>query len=236
MVSFIFRSFTLAFLAVIGVVGLLFYDLQTGQQKRIVELEAERFRLEEIVERLAIERRVAEVVVTDQQVREGRLHSRLLLVERDRNGKPMTPRAVDVVGEQVHIDALVIRFPVEATRANDPLRGHAILLLDKIYGDAQPPADAQRIDVVGRVPQVYREASPRVSEFEQRLWTKFWSLATDESQRRAEGVDVAHGVGVFQKLRVDRKYTITLRPDGNVTLRDEAVPELFRRALQPGRP
>lgn len=226
------RFLTLSGLAVIGAVGLLAYKKYGETQATIGRLTAENVRLESVIQRLQLEERVAEILVTDQKVVDGKKQTRLLLVERDRSGNPLPPRSFDVVGEQVHVDALVIKFDKELVKANDPLRGHAILLLEKIYGDAQAPAEAQRIDEPGRIPSIYKNSDPSISNYEQTLWQEFWKLADSESLRKSRGVDVAHGVGVFGNLRSDRKYIITLTPDGNVTRRDEPIPDVYLKAMQ----
>lgn len=232
LVSNTLRFFTLTGLAVIGGVGLLAYREYNADQKQIEQLTVENARLESVIERLQIEERIAEILVTDQKMIDGKQHTRLLLVERDRNGNPLPPRSFDVIGNQIHVDALVIKFDKELVKNDDPLRGHAILLLEKIYGDAQAPADAQRIDEPGRIPSIYKSAEPSSSKFEQQLWGEFWKLADNESLRKSRGVDVAHGVGVFGNLQPDRKYIITLNPDGNVTRRDEAIPAVYLKAMK----
>ncbi len=237
MLTHLLRFVTLGTLAVIGCVGLLFYQRTAKDAARIVELEQDNARLSSVVERLQLEQRIAEFVVTRQERIEGQLHTRLLLVERDRSGEPLPPRSFDLIGDQIHIDALVVKFPKDEVEAGDPLRGHALLLLEKIYGDAQPPAAAPRIDAPGRIPSIYRTASPEVTRFETDVWTHFWQLVDDESLRKANGVDVAHGAGVFRSLRDDRLYTLTLEPTGNLTLRDSPIPDLYLRIFrEPTRP
>jgi hypothetical protein len=228
MIRNLFRFFSLAVLALIGLVGLLFYNQQTRQSARITALEDENFSLRGVIDRLAAERRVAELIVTRQDVVEGKRRTTVMLVEHDRSGKPMSPRRFDLVGEQIHVDGKVIKFDTDAVRADDPLRGKAILLLDKIYGDATAPADAERIDTPGRIPSIYRDAQPDVSDFEQTLWNEFWSLHADESLRQSRGVRVAHGAGVFAPFQVGRRYEITLTPDGNLTLHAFDIPPIYR--------
>ena len=54
---------------------------------------------------------------------------------------------------------MVIKFEPELVAANDPLRGHSIVLFTKIYGDRQSPADAhgQDADHVLQRPELARE-------------------------------------------------------------------------------
>ena len=219
---------SLSVLALIGVVGLLFYRHQTSAQNRIVELETKNFELRDVIGRLGAERRVADFVVAEQnRDSAGKLHTTLFMVEYDRNGKATPARSFVVVGDRVHVDALVIKFDAQDLEKNDPLRGHSLLLLEKIYGDAQAPADGAAIDVPAQIPRLYRDADPKVSAFEQALWKQFWQLVTDGSLRRQHRVKVAHGMGVFVPPEPGKRYTLTLQADGNPTLYNEPLPEIF---------
>lgn len=233
MIKALFKLLSVSLLALIGVVGLLFYRHQTAAQNRIHELETQNGEQQRVIARLEFARRVADFVVVGQSRQaDGKLHTSLMMVEYDRDGRAMPPRSFDVVGNLVHVDALVIKFNGELVKQGDPLKGHALLLFEKIYGDAQAPADAARIDAPGQVPTVYRDADPRVSAFETGLWRQFWQLAGDEALRQQHGVEVAHGSGVFAPFQSGRRYTVTLGADGNVSLFNEPLPEIFRGLLK----
>jgi hypothetical protein len=225
---------SLSVLTLIGVVGLMFYRHQTSSQTQISELIQENVQLKDVIGRLEAERRVADFIVSDQQRVDGQLQTTLFMVEYGRDGKAMPARVFTVRGERVHVDGLVIKFDPQDVQKGDPIRGHALLLLERIYGDAQAPAEAATIDAPEQVPDVYRDANPKVSESEQALWKQFWQLADDASLREQYGVRVAHGAGVFVKPAPGRKYTITLQADGNITVFAETLPEIFNGLLKRG--
>jgi hypothetical protein len=143
-----------------------------------------------------------------------------------------------VYGDQVHVDGLVVEFATDLVQAGDPLRGHSILLFEKIYGSADRPAAAERIDVPGRIPELYKSADPQLAAFEQELWANFWRLTQDEDYRKEKGVRVANGKSVYGPFRTDRLYTITLDASGKMSCEDAplkgAVGEALRR-LSSGR-
>jgi hypothetical protein len=122
----------------------------------------------------------------------------------------------------------VVKFSEDLVKADDPLKGKAILLLDKIYGDATAPADAERIDRSHDLPDQYRDSNPAVAEHEQRLWSDFWSMLHDESLRASRGVKVVHGAGVFAPFKPGYRYELTLTPDGNLTLHANEIPAIYR--------
>ena len=223
---------SMSVLALIGVVALLFYRHTTSAQTRISELEAETVKLQDVIGRLSAERRVADFIVSDQQRVNGQLQTTLFMVEYTRDGRPTPARSFVVRGERVHVDGLVIKFDREDVQKGDVERGHALLLLERIYGDAQAPADAAAIDAAGEIPAVYRDADPKVSDSERSLWKQFWQLADDASLRDQYGVRVAHGAGVFVKPSLGRKYTITLQADGNLTVFGELLPEIFNGLMK----
>lgn len=217
-----------------GAVGVYLYYDQVSTSHKVRRLEAEKKQLEEIVSRLTGERRVAEMLVVDQQVVDGVKVSTLVFVEYGRDGQPLPPRTVVVHGETAHVDAMVIKFDDELVKQGDPLRGVSIALFTRIYGDATPPEQAMPIDPPGEIPAIYRGADPRVTEFEMQLWRDFWTLAYDESARKARGVRALVGQGIWEPVRPEVVYTLTLENDGGLSIRREPVRAVFREALRRG--
>jgi len=222
---------TLAAISAIGIVGLMFYRNHTQQAQTIVELKQQTTELKNVVTRLSSERRVAEIVVTDQWRMDDKLHTTLLFVETDRVGKPLPPRSFTVVGENVHLSARVIKFKQNFLETGDALKGQSISLFHSIYGDDEMPAKAQRIDKPGRVPDLYRDASPAISAFELSLWDQFWKLIEDPIFRDENGVDVVQGTTVWGPFRAGHRYEATLSTGGALLIRDTPMPDIYRAAL-----
>lgn len=230
-----FKICLLVCLSVLGLLGLRFYVYLKADADKLVKAEAQVEKLNDVIGRLEFERRVADFIVAEQHrdapADGGKLRTRLIMVEYDRADRALPPRSFDVVGEQVHVDALVVKFDSELVKAGNSLRGRALLLFEKIYGDAQAPADAAKIDPPGGVPGVYRDVDPKISGTEQALWKQFWQLADDPSMRAQYGVKVAHGAGVFAPFKPGIRYGVTLGSDGNVTLYDEPLPPVIAELL-----
>lgn len=222
----------LALMIVIGTIGYLAYQRHTAVEQRLVQLEQEKQILEQVVERLGQERRMAEVLVTEQRYIDGKLHTTLLFVEYDRQNRALPPKSFTVIGQMAHIDALVIKFEHDLVRENDPLRGHSIALFQRIFGDAQTPEDAPRIDKPGTIPEIYRGASPKASRFEMELWEEFWRLARDPDYAATRGVRVAMGQSVWGPFEPDRLYTITVEPAGGLSITSEPLKPIYREALR----
>lgn len=232
MLHFLGKIFALVLLLTAGAVGIYLYR---HQDESAVKLEQEREKtrqLESVVSRLTGEKRRAEVLVTDQKTVEGVLKTTLLFVEYASDGHSLPPKSFTIDGKFAHIDGLLIQFEHNFVKENDPLRGHSIVLFQRIYGDKQPPEQAAPIDAPGEIPAVYRGAEPRVSEFEQDLWKNFWKLYDDESYRQMKGVRVAMGQGVWGMFDKGKLYTITLQSDGGLTLASEPLKGIYVEALK----
>jgi hypothetical protein len=218
-----------------GSAGIWFYQDRFAASQKIARLEEEKRALAQVVKRLGEEDRVAEILVTDQKIDPatgGALTTTLLFVEYTKGGVSLPPKSFVIEGKHAHVDAMVIKFDRHFVEEGDPLRGKSIALFTKIFGDQQSPASAQPIDRPGAVPDIYRDASPRVTQFEQELWRDFWRLTDDESYRKEKGVRVAMGQGVWGMFETGKLYRITLESDGGLSLTSQPVPGIYKEALK----
>ena len=219
-------------LVIAGSSGIIAYHNHFAAERKVEQLQEEKKQLQQIVKRLSEEKRVAEVLVTEQATVDGELHTTLIFVEYAKDGSPLPPKSFSFVGKMAHIDAMVIKFDRGFVEENDALRGHSIALFTKIYGDKQSPAEASHIDEPGTIPSVYRGVDPRVSKFEQELWKNFWKLAEDPAFRQQHGVRVANGQGLWGPFESDKIYTITIESDGGLNMTSEPLKGIYREALK----
>lgn len=226
------RFSTLVILAAAGLLGLYFYQCHQSVEHKLAAEQQRTAELRLVVQRLGAERRVADVIVTEQSESEGVLRTTLLFVEYARDGSPLPGRQFTIEGSTAHIDALVVKFDGKFVQENDVLRGRSIALFKGIYGDRQTPEQAHRIDEPGHIPAVYRGAEPRVSRFEQELWDNFWRLAEDAAYRAQMGVRVAEGEGVWCPFRTDRLYTLTLESNGGLNITSEPLKGIYQEVLK----
>ena len=225
----------LFFLSVLVVAG--FFAVRSYQRRNSVEVQFQQeqqknAKLRQIVQHLNAEKRVADVIVTEQQPVDGKLMTTLLFVEYARDGSALPPKRFCIEGKMVHIDAMVVKFEGKYVEEMDPLRGHSIALFTRIYGDKQSPDSAHRIDDPNHIPEFYRNTQPQVVEYERKLWKDFWRLAEDESHRKSMGVRVAQGEGVWGPFEKGRLYALTLESDGGLNLTSENLKGIYRAALQ----
>jgi hypothetical protein len=224
----------LAFLALLVVAGTAGLALQRRgtTAAQLDEAKQKTEQLKQVVRRLEAERRVADVIVTGQEIEGGVQKTTLLFVEYARDGSTLPARRFTIDGNVAHIDAIVVKFDRDFVRDDDPLRGHSLALFTRLYGENQPPDKGFRIDPPGETPNVYRAPDPYVTDFERELWADFWRLADDEAYRKSRGVRVAQGEGVWVPFHPDKLYTLTLDADGGLNITSSPLKGIYREALK----
>src|SRR3954451_16236135 len=157
MLRALWKILALTCLVLTGSLGLWVYQDRFSASHEIARLEKKTQMLEQVVKRLGDEKRVAELLVTEQKTDTGgNLQTTLLFVEYTRGGESLPPKVFTIEGKLAHVDAMVIKFDQHFVAEGDPLRGHSIALFTRIYGDQQSPASAMNIDEPGKVPDIYR--------------------------------------------------------------------------------
>jgi hypothetical protein len=208
-------------------------------QADVKRLEQQRQHLQDFVSRLTSEKRVAEILVTDQTGASGHIESTtLMFVEYGRDGKQLPPKFFTIKGNVAHIDAMVIKFDHGLMEKNDPLRGHSLVLFYRLFGDYQAPVDGYRIDTPGAIPEIYRgdaSLSREAYAFEADLWENFWRLANDPEYRKEKGVRIAQGESPWTYFYPESIYTVTMEAAGGLSIHQRPIDGVwkeFREALR----
>ncbi|RMG18822.1 MAG: hypothetical protein D6729_06375 [Deltaproteobacteria bacterium] len=220
--------FALALLAALGAGAFLYW--KHSEQERIVrELSA---RLDRVWARSLVADLKAERVVGGE-----RPQMVLTFVEYAPGTEtPVLKRRLELPGEEVYIDALVVRFERHFVEAGDGLRGHSLLLFRRAFSDRMRPVDGiplytggpaplvpgappqeSPVPAAPEVPVLYR-VDPVPSHFERRIWARFWQLASDPAAAAAEGVRVAQGEAPHLRPVEGQVYRLDLRADGGLEI------------------
>ncbi len=187
--------------------------------------DRQRRELEAIVGRLSAETRVAEIHALDQVVRGAMVNNRpatddkttIEFIELDREGHPLPGRRFVIDDRVIFFDALVIQFDQEHVAAGDALKGRSLALFRRIYGEHQEPARGFLLDESGDVPDVYR-VNPEPTDFEKRLWERFWKYAEDRELAAEDGVRVAQGQAVYHAMKRGQVWSLKLQNNGGLLL------------------
>jgi hypothetical protein len=226
------KIIALAILIVAGSYGIVYYRDHYSADRKIAELELEKIQLQQFVQRLTTERRVAQLLVTDQRQVNGQTQTTLVFKSYAYDGSDLPVKLFTIEGNEIHIDAMVIKFDHDLVEQSDPLRGHSIALFTELYGRQQSPAQGFPIDEPGKIPDFYRGSDPRASTFESNLWTDFWKLAEDPSLQKEKGVRVANGQGVWFPVHLGKLYTITLESDGGLNVKPQQIQGDYRESIK----
>jgi cell division protein FtsB len=175
--------------------------------------------LETAMRLLKVDHRVAQIDVISQQgsAETGDLVTSFTFAEVDDEGNALEePRLFSVKGDIVYVDSWVVKFDDEYVEQDDPLRSTSVCLFRRVFGETQKPTDGFVLDPIGSRPAAYRNGG-KLSEFEQKIWAKFWQYANDPALAAQDGVRAAHGEAPFQKLLPGKRYRVTLRASGGLS-------------------
>jgi len=182
-------------------------------------------KLQEALTNLTKEDQIGYAKVVEQlRDEDGRLITTVRFVEtsRDENAVPINEMEVDIIGDIVHFDAMVVRFDPKLIMDG---KQRSIFIWRRIYGEAQAPADAYLIETPGETPSRYIGLLSALPLEEQRLfWTSIWDLAHNTEKLKTEGVRAIHGNVAYQQLRPDRTYIFRVSPSGDLII-DQRGPQ-----------
>ncbi len=197
-----------------------------GLREALDELKRENQRLSTALRLLKVDHRVAQIDVLAQEGSEatGDLATHFSFVELNGDGEPIgQPQQFRVAGDKVYIESWVVKFGDEYVEQGDPLRSTSLCLFRRLFGEAQRPIDGFDLDRNGTRPAAYRTGR-EPSEFERDIWSRFWELANDPDEAEKLGVRVAHGEAPYQKMVPGKRYKVTLRASGGLSIESEELP------------
>lgn len=191
-----------------------------------LEQEAERRKVvEALLERMTEERVVADVVVLDQQRRDGKVWTQLRLHMKPRPGSAAPPTVFGpytIEGDVVYFEAYVLRFEDRFIHAQDEKKGRALMLLTRVFGEHQAPAAGFVVeDASAAVPDYYALGQPELADAERALWAKFWWYTTHREEAKRDGIEVAHGQAPFTRFDQRLLYEIVADNRGNLSVRQK---------------
>jgi hypothetical protein len=170
---------------------------------------------------LKLRHRVARLHVVSQETDEatGRVRTTVEFCEVDEEGKPIgeKPQTFEIDGDQVYVECLVVKFDDKYIEQNALDRNTAICLFQRIFGEYQEPIDGFAIDQVGSSPASYARYG-ETSDFENRIWADFWTIASDPAKAKELGIRAAHADAPSTRVREGVTYELDLRTTGEFTL------------------
>lgn len=183
----------------------------------VEQLEKERGKLVEYVQRLGASRRVAQVEVLKQQPNSsGQIVSTLQWQELGEGPVLGRPQTIDAIGKLVYFEALVLKFTAQHVAEGDPERGVSLALFRRIFGDQQAPETAVELD------RTARPTSQPGAEHE-KYWQKFWEFVDQPKLAEQYGVRVAQIEAPAIPARPGDVWEVELDAAGGLNLKKLAT-------------
>jgi hypothetical protein len=224
------RTVLVVLLILCGVGALWVWE--SRKQERVVQ------ELRGRLARLEADELVADVAVLGQRKGEGGATlTRLSFVEyRPKSGETLLAKTFEVKGEELYVDALVVRFEDRFVEIGDGLRGRSLLLFRRAFGNQQRPDEGVPLYVTGGdghdpVPDPLKIEGGD-SAFQRELWSRFWTLANDPAEAHKAGIRVAQGEAPHVLVRPHQVYQLKLRATGGLEMTPRlpaAVPNEIER-------
>lgn len=188
-------------------------------EAQIAKLESETTRLKTYLKLLEYTERRAQIeVVSQTKDSAGETVNKLRFTELDPQGGVVgAQRVLEIKGDEVYVDTLVIKFEDHFVEEGDPLKGKALLLFRRIFTNRVKPDDGYVLDRQGVPPEIYAAKSAS-SPFERDLWARFWEVANNEQLAKQVGVKALHGQAIYGRLLPNLVYTITMRSTGELII------------------
>ena len=191
------------------------------QEVALRESEALNERLETSMKLLKVDRRLANVTVMETGADdEGNPFMEVSFTEVDEADNPIgTTRIYTLQGDKLYIDGWVATFEDKYIEQADELRSASLFVFKSIYGDAEMPRDAQRLDVETQdnsPPGIYNDSRKR--EFEQKIWSDFWKVCNDAQLQQELGIRTSQGQTSYVKPVEGKTYRVNIRSSGGMSL------------------
>ncbi len=211
-------------LLIFGAIGGVVGWIQLNHNATIDQLLGENRELRQALSNLNEVEQVGYAKVVSQETREGRLFTRLLLVQtapRDPIRK-LAEETYEVEGNVVHFDALIVKF---APRLVESGEQRALFIWRRIYGEEQKPSEGYAVTQAGEVPERYANLMSRLDPRDQQLfWQSIWQLAHQPDALEGLGISATYGNAVYTQLRPGLIYALKANSSGQVW--PEVYPDL----------
>ena len=209
-------------LAVVGTGGFFWHHFTTN--KTIDQLLNENEELKTAITNLSQENQIGYAKVLSQEIRDGKVFTKLLFVEADPEDftKQLLRKEYEIEGDVVHFDTLIVTFGNELVK--DGIE-RAMYLWRRVYGEKQPPEQGFAIETPGQPSPRYAQLCEKLSiEEGQLFWNEIWQLSNNPKRLEKLGIKAVYGNAVYRQLKPGLIYIFKV--SGTGTLYPEIVPDI----------
>ena len=210
------------------VLGAVYYFLTVNARETKI--------LNQIIERMEAETRVAEVLVKDvvYEAKSQQQITTIKFLEYDSLGNPMEPKYFSFTGNIIQFQSLVIRFDDLFIKKGDELRGKSIHLFWKVFMLDGKNTQEYIITQQDTIPEGYKIRDVKYGDYEKELWMKFWEYALDKDKAKKVGIKNAQIEAPGTMFIPGTIYTIVIEHDGGMRIDSAPIPEILKGELIPG--
>jgi len=191
--------------------------------KPAYELINENKELKKAISNLTQESQIGYAKVISQEIRDGKMFTRLRFVETDRHDpyKKILEKEYLIEGNVVHFDAIIIKFFNQMVMDG---KERSLYIWRRIYGEKMNPENAFSIETEGKEPERYANIFNKLSiDTRDKFWEKLWSLSDNPDQLREQGIKAIFGNVIYKRLRPNLIYVFKINNSGG--LYPETVPD-----------
>jgi hypothetical protein len=185
--------------------------------------------LNQVIDRLQADSRIAEVLVTNVKYDEEdkKFYTTIKFVEYGVDGNPGEPKYFTFAGNIIQFQSLVIRFDDIHIRNADKLREKSAYLFWKVF--MLDGSDTQEFEItkINQVPEGYRiEGADH--PYEDKLWSQFWKYALDPETASSMGIKNAQIEAPGTMFLPSVIYTIRIEHDGGLRIDSSPIPFILK--------
>lgn len=209
------------------------YDEQSDTlietNKTLVKTRKAKEKLQTALKLIKVDRRMANVKVLEKGTDEdGKPFLEVRFTEIDSDGNEVgIARDFTLAGEKLYIDCWIVSFEDKYVEAADPLRAASLCVFKSIYGEIDGPMSAKSLDEQysqnGMPPGIYDDELK--TEFEDKIWSDFWSVCNDSSMQRDLGIRASYGQANYVLGEEGKTYQVQLRSSGGASLKPIEIAE-----------
>lgn len=185
----------------------------------IINIFRENQILKEIIERLAADSRVAEVIVTDVKLdpKTKKSYTTIKFLEYDTKLNPLEPKYFTFSGNVIQFQAMVIRFDDFYVKKGHSLKGKSAYLFLKAFILTDKGAETFDITKVNEIPSGYQVEGAK-NNFERGLWRGFWEYTLNPVRAGRLGVKNAQIEAPGTRFIPGLIYTVKIEHDGGLRI------------------
>src|SRR3989338_9800352 len=185
--------------------------------------------LKKIIERLAADSRVAEVIVTGvkSDPRTKKTYTTIKFLEYNAKLNPLEPKYFTFSGNIIQFQSMVIRFDDFYVKKGHSLKGKSAYLFLKAFMLTDKGAETFEITKINEIPSGY-EAADVKNAFEERLWKRFWEYALNPKEASKVGIKNAQIEAPGTKFIPGVIYTIKIEHDGGLRIDVKQVTPILK--------